>query len=293
MKILSVHAHFDDFEFCAAGTFELWRQRLGPQCTARILVCTDGAAGHQFRTRQETAQLRYQEQEASARRGGCQFQLLRLPDGQPPREGFLVTHELLAGLWRAIREFAPDYLFCPPLPLDPLAGVHNDHLTVAEAVRRAAYFINVPHAYTPEYPADETHSTPCPVPVILAVHDAYMSGTNAYDLAVDIEPAFDTVAEMSWCHQSQLIEWLPWVGRHQFQPARSLDEWRGMLRARLERRNRELGIAGPRLAEVFSVTAWGEVPTLEKLLDEIPNLLLEHCHLERLRERLTRVRGEA
>ena len=48
---------------------------------------------------------------------------------------------------------------------------------------------------------------------------------------------------------SQLLEWLPWVGRHQFQPARSLDEWRGMLRARLERRNRELGIAGPRLAE--------------------------------------------
>ena len=30
MKILCVHAHFDDFEFAAAGTFELWRRKLGP-----------------------------------------------------------------------------------------------------------------------------------------------------------------------------------------------------------------------------------------------------------------------
>ena len=67
MKILCIHAHFDDFEFAAAGTFELWRRKLGPSLRARVIVCTDGRAGHQFRTRDETGRLRLQEQQASAR----------------------------------------------------------------------------------------------------------------------------------------------------------------------------------------------------------------------------------
>ncbi len=86
MKALCIHAHFDDFEFVVAGTFELWRRELGPDFTGRVVVCTDGKAGHQFRTREETGRLRLQEQEASARVGGYQFERLRLPDGQPPRE---------------------------------------------------------------------------------------------------------------------------------------------------------------------------------------------------------------
>ena len=188
MKALFVHAHYDDYEFTAAGTFELWRQRLGETFHARVVVCTDGQAGHHFRTRAETGRLRFQEQEASARLGRYEFELLRLPSGEVPREACLqVTPALLAALWKAIREFEPDYLFCPPLPIDPLAGIHNDHATIAEAVRRVAYMINVPHAFTPEYPADEATSSPCRVPVILTVYDGYMFGANSYDLAIDVE----------------------------------------------------------------------------------------------------------
>jgi LmbE family N-acetylglucosaminyl deacetylase len=29
VKILCVHAHYDDFEFVAAGTFEMWKRKLG------------------------------------------------------------------------------------------------------------------------------------------------------------------------------------------------------------------------------------------------------------------------
>src|SRR5690606_7540571 len=146
----------------------------------------------------------------SARLGGYEFVPLLLPDGTMPREACLqVTPELLAALWKAIRDFEPDYLLCPPLGSDPLAGIHNDHETVAEAVRRVAYMINVPHAFTPEYPADETKSVPCKVPVILNVHDSYMHGANACDLAVDVEEVFGVVAQLAWCHQSQIREWLP------------------------------------------------------------------------------------
>src|SRR5262245_64435945 len=133
MKALCIHAHFDDYEFVASGTFEMWRRKLGSDFTGRVIVCTDGSAGHQFRTRKETSRIRLKEQQASARIGGYQFEWLRLPNGQPPREACLqITTDLLAALWKAIREFEPDYLFCPPLPSDPVAGIHNDHLTVAD-----------------------------------------------------------------------------------------------------------------------------------------------------------------
>ena len=69
MKILCLHAHFDDFEFVASGTFELWRRKLGDGLRAKVIVCTDGKAGHHFRTREETGKVRLEEQRASARLG--------------------------------------------------------------------------------------------------------------------------------------------------------------------------------------------------------------------------------
>jgi hypothetical protein len=126
------------------------------------------------------------------------------------------------------------------------------------------------------------------VPVILNDHDAYMFGANSYDLAVDVEDAFDVIVRETWCHQSQIAEWLPWVGRHDMQPPKSVEEWAKMLRERFERRNRELGIRSPRFTEVFTVTAWGEVPTYEQVLRDLPNVSREASNLARLKERLGR-----
>lgn len=292
MKILCVHAHFDDFEFVAAGVFELWRRRLGEELQAKVIVCTDGAGGHHFRTREETAAVRLREQEESARIGGYAFERLCAPDGAPFRGGWPVpTKDFLAALWKAIRDFEPDYLFCPPLPTDSLVGIHTDHVNVAEAVRRVAYFINVPHAYTPEYPTDERHSVPCKVPVILNVSDSYMATARSFDLAVDVELAFDRIAAMSWCHQSQIVEWLPWVGRHDMQVASSLEEWKKQLRARIRSGNRRLGIRSSHVFEVFTVTAWGAVPDYATLVKDIPGLSQRQSRLGPLRRRLQCWRG--
>jgi LmbE family N-acetylglucosaminyl deacetylase len=292
MKILCVHAHFDDYEFVASGLFELWKRKLGPELRARVMVCTDGKAGHQFRTREELHRIRMEEQEASARIGGYELEVLRLPNGEVPREACLqVSIPLLASLWKAIRDFEPDYLFCPPIPADPLAGIHVDHIAVAEAVRQVAYMINVPHAFTPEYPADETKSELCKVPVILNTYDGYMAGANAFDLGIDVEDAFPQILKMTFCHQSQLMEWLPWVGRHQMQAPRSIEDWAETLRARLQRENRELGIVSDRVFEVFTVTAWGELPTVEQLAEDFPGLVEKHSNLDLLRQRLKRWSG--
>jgi LmbE family N-acetylglucosaminyl deacetylase len=289
MKILCIHAHFDDFEFVAAGTFELWKRKMGADLQAKVIVCTDGKAGHHFRTREETGRIRIREQLASAKIGAHEFEQLKLPDGKAPREACLqVTPELLAALWKSIRDFEPDYLFCPPIAGDPLAGIHVDHITVAEAVRQVAYMINVPHAFTPEYPADETKSNSCKVPVIINVYDGYMSGGNSYDLAVEVEEAFPKMCEMSWCHQSQIAEWLPWVERHNVVPPKSPAEWSQALRKRFEARQRTLGFGAERLLEFFNVTAWGTVPAYEQILKDVPGISATASNLNRLKERLLR-----
>lgn len=292
MRVLCVHAHFDDFEFVAAGTFELLRRRAAADFCARVIVCTDGRAGHQFRTREETARIRFAEQEASALVGGYEFELLRRPNGKPFDEGHrTLTSELVASLWHAIRSFEPDYLFCPPLPSDTLAGVHPDHITVAEAVRRVAYLINVPHAFLDEYPiADERTSRWVKTPVILNTYDGYMAGANAGDLVVDVEAAFDVIAAESWCHQSQINEWLPWVARHHIEPTPNLEAWKQKLRLRFERQARELGLPTDRAWEAFTPTAWGIVPTLEQLERDLPLTTADPTRRARLEDRLTRWR---
>ncbi|MDB6040422.1 MAG: hypothetical protein JWM99_4263 [Verrucomicrobiales bacterium] len=293
MRALCIHAHFDDYEFVAAGTFELLRQRHPGNFQGQLIVCTDGKAGHHFRTRDETGRMRLHEQRKSAALGHYEFEQLTLPSGEIPREGCIdVAPPFLAALWKAIRSFEPDYIFCPPLPNDPLAGVHIDHWAVAEAVRKVAYMINVPHAFTPEYPADESKSNPCKVPVILNTYDGYMCGENAFDLAIDVESVFSLVAEQSYCHQSQISEWLPWVARHQMSAPGSMSEWCQTLRKRFERQNREFGMPLTPLCEFFSVTAWGMIPTLAQLERDFPKSIAPTTVADRLGMRLTRWRRE-
>ncbi len=293
MKLLHVHAHFDDFEFVSAGLFEMQRRALEGDLQARVLVCTDGKAGHHFRTRDETMEMRLAEQRTSAAIGDYEFHLLRYPSGLVPREACLqLSIPLLAALWKEIRDFEPDYLFCPPYPSDPLAGVHIDHLTVAEAIRKVAYMVNVPHAFTPEFPANEVEVKACRTPVILNVYDGYMTGANGFDLAVDVDDAFSEISRMTWCHQSQISEWLPWIDRHELPTPRSFEEWSEILRTKFLRRNRELGVVSDRVHEFFTVTAWGTLPTVESLLADFRQISRAHSRLEALEQRLRRWRGE-
>ena len=292
MKIQCVHAHPDDFEFVASGTFT--RFNLEKNATSLATICTDGAGGHHRHSRELTARIRRDEQEQALAIGtvGCEW--LHLPDGKIPREGCIDVGRLfLAALWKSIRQFQPTYLFCPPLPADPLAGIHVDHVAVAEGVRKVAYLLNVPHAFTPEYPELETPEPhPCATPVILQTHDSYTAGANAFDLAIDVEDQFGTIARMSWAHQSQITEWLPWVGRHHMQPPSSLADWESMLRQRFLRRNREMGVSSSRIHEFFTVTAWGEVPSIDQLLLDFPGIAPDWSQLSLLENRLTRWRAD-
>lgn len=298
MKILCIHAHFDDFEFACAGLFLHWKRTSatqGESAEGKILVCTDGAAGHHFRSREETSRIRQEEQAKAAEIGGFEWEILRDHDGNTFREGCIETNRVfLASLWKSIRDYQPDYIVCPPIPKDPRIGVHVDHLQVAEGVRRVAYLINVPHAFSPEFPAlTENNTDPefIETPVILTAFDSYMGADDAHDLEIDISPYMDTIAEMSFCHQSQIAEWLPWVGRHSMQAPQTLAAWKTQLWDRFMERNRSAGIDSAKPREFFTVTAWGIVPDLPKLLQDLPPF---DCRSEsELLNRLKIWRGES
>ncbi|MGE3312469.1 MAG: PIG-L deacetylase family protein [Limisphaerales bacterium] len=292
MRLLFVHAHFDDYEFTAAGTFELFRRKHGDGVRRRVLVCTDGGAGHHQMSREETVRRRLWEQEQAAAKGGFEFRLLKDPEGHPFREARLRTASaFLPALWREIREFEPDYLFCPPIPAGTLSGVHIDHLDVAEAVRAVAYLINVPHAFSPEYPPEGGETGEARfvrTPVILNVFDGYMAEGQGHDLAVDVTGVADFVADLAWCHESQLKEWLPWVDRHNLSVPRDLDGWRPQFRELVNRRKGSLGLgAVPGLFEVFVVTAWGLIPKLEDLVRDFPAIDSQASPRERLGTKLS------
>jgi len=294
MKLLFVHAHFDDYEFTAAGTFELWHRKLGEEVERRVLVCTDGGAGHHRMNREETAQRRLREQEASARLGNFDFRLLTDSKGVAFPEARLATSpDFLPSLWREIRDFEPDYLFCPPIPGSTLAGVHVDHLNVAEAVRSVAYMINVPHAFTLEYPDGGGDARPVRTPVILNTYDGYMAGEHGHDLAIEITEVADLVADLAWCHTSQLTEWLPWVDRHNLSTPANAAAWRPQFRDVVARRKRALRIEVQGLFEVFLVTAWGTVPRMEQLIRDFPALSAGASALDRLAARLDEWRASS
>ena len=73
---------------------------------------------------------------------------------------------------------------------------------------------------------------------------------------------------------------------------KSKDEWRATLEYRYAKRNRELGLGGQPMAEVFGVTAWGEIPTLDQLKADLPNLITPAETEVRLAKRLAQWRGE-
>ena len=290
---MCVHAHFDDLELSGGGTFELFRQKYGNQLQTLSLVCTDGKAGHHFLTRDETGRIRKSEQEVAGKIGGYETELLTLPDGSHAREGCLILDTaFMAALWHSIRRFQPDYLFCPPLTSHPLAGLHVDHEAVADAVRKIAYMVNVPHAFTPEYPTDETQSESIKVPVILNFFDLYQKSLNLpHDIAFNIEPVFDIPLRTSYAYRSQIKEWLPWVVPNEFSAPKDLEEWKEFLINFYHSNSRKMGIVPERLIEAFTITAWGSIPSYEQLIEDFPSMDVEASHFDELEKRLSQWRA--
>jgi len=249
-------AHQDDWELTTSGLWAKLRRR-GVDFEGLVVTTTDGRSGHHRMRPAETARRRQAEARRAAALLGCRAAFLRDNRGRAFWNGQLMCDTRTRGaVWKLIRDFRPDVVFCPPRSDRWRAGCHNDHVVTADLVWSVAYQVQVPHAF-PQY-AYGTELEPCEPPLIVAAYDSYLLGAG-WDLAVDVTDVFEKKVDAIDCHRSQVYEWLPWVGK--YQAPRNRRELAARMRERHLDRNRAVGMKSRRLFEYFYLTSWGRAAT--------------------------------
>ena len=274
LRVMSVMAHQDDFEFEAAGLFLRLREYYGDNVELKVLTTSTGLSGHHVMDTDQTIRVREAEAIASADVVGAEYENLRQLDGSHIPAQVFCDRNMLGGLWNAIRAFAPDYIIAPPVVTNPLAGIHIDHQHTAEAVRLVAYQLGVPNAYPT---INAPRQTRFPVPAILTCPDAYCKEA-LWHFGVDCNNVREKKISMLLKHKSQICEWLPFVNSlNNTDPALAAAEWdENVWRSNLDRRvtavNKRHGFDDAVFREYFAVTRWGFVPPAEKVEQDFPFL---------------------
>ncbi len=274
LRVMSVMAHQDDFEFEAAGLFLRLREYYGDNVELKVLTTSTGLSGHHVMDTDQTIRVREAEAIASADVVGAEYENLRQLDGSHIPAQVFCDRNMLGGLWNAIRAFAPDYIIAPPVVTNPLAGIHIDHQHTAEAVRLVAYQLGVPNAYPT---INAPRQTRFPVPAILTCPDAYCKEA-LWHFGVDCNNVREKKISMLLKHKSQICEWLPFVNSlNNTDPALAAAEWdENVWRSNLDRRvnavNMRHGFDDAVFREYFAVTRWGFVPPAEKVEQDFPFL---------------------
>jgi len=119
-------------------------------------------------------------------------------DGQ-----LMPTLEVRLQIIKKIREWNADIVIAPR-PND----YHPDHRYTGVLVQDAAYMVAVPNI-APETPALKKN------PVFLYFQDRFQR-PNPFrpDIAIDITNVFDKKIAALDAHESQMYEWLPWIGHY-------------------------------------------------------------------------------
>jgi LmbE family N-acetylglucosaminyl deacetylase len=254
IKVMSIMAHQDDFEFNAGGLFSLLRRKYKNRLQIRLVASSKGSSGHHQMNPEDVFRRRAAEQGESAALLGAGYECLTGLDGEHLSGQVFPDRNTVGGIWNAIRRFEPDYIFCPPVISDPLAGIHIDHYNTACAVRLAAYQVIVPNAY-PTLGAAVNRKRVA-MPLILNVDDPYANPDQCH-VVREIASVYEQKVRMALCHESQILEWLPWTrGSKPLTRKEFIREFRTrhtVVNARYGRDDRS-----PR--EYFTFTRWGRSP---------------------------------
>ena len=266
IKVLCIGAHPDDCDIRTGGlTAKL--TRAGHE--VMFVSATDGSAGHHEMDRDGLRARRRGEADAVAKMLGIRYLVLDNLDGD--LEPTLKNREEMI---RIIRSFAPDVILTHR-PND----YHPDHRSTGVLVQDSSFTLLVP-LIVPDAPA--MRQAPC----IMFMYDRF---SRPYpftpDVAIATDEVIETKMEALLCHESQLLEWLPWV-EHKYDilnapskeearrlaadyrrrdDARVADESRDLLK-------KEYGDArggSVKYAEAFEVSEYGSA-----LSDEVREILL-------------------
>jgi LmbE family N-acetylglucosaminyl deacetylase len=195
IRIIMIGAHPDDCDNDGGGTAILFA-KMG--YAIKFVSVTNGDAGHQTMKGTALAKRRFAEAQEAGKRFGVTYDVLNNHDGE-----LLPTLEVRVQVIKKIREWNADVVIAPR-PND----YHPDHRYTGVLVQDAAYMVAVPNV-APETPALKKN------PVFLYFQDGFQR-PNPFrpDVAVDISNVFAQKMHAMDAHESQMYEWLPWIGHY-------------------------------------------------------------------------------
>ncbi|MDX2048679.1 MAG: PIG-L family deacetylase [Chitinophagaceae bacterium] len=193
VRIIMIGAHPDDCDMDGGGTAALLAS-MGH--AVKFVSVTNGDAGHQSMGGGMLAKRRTAEAHEAGRRLGVVYDVLDNHDGE-----LVPSLDVRLQVIRKIREWNADVVIAPR-PND----YHPDHRYTGILVQDAAYMVAVPYV-APDVPPLKKN------PVFLYFQD-FFQRPNAFrpDVAVDITSVYEKKVDALDAHESQVYEWLPWIG---------------------------------------------------------------------------------
>lgn len=265
LRIIMIGAHPDDCDQDGGGTAILFA-KLG--YAVKFVSVTNGDAGHQSMGGGMLAKRRMDEAKEAGKRFGVEYEVLDNHDGE-----LLPTLERRLQVIRKIREWNADIVIAPR-PND----YHPDHRYTGVLVQDAAYMVAVPNVAADTPPLKKN-------PVFLYFQD-FFQRPNPFrpDVAVDISSVFTQKIHALDAHESQVYEWLPWIGGYLEKVPKEVSKRESWLATdRSVRITPEVRIALEKWygkdhavkvqhAEAFEVCEYGSRPTDEDLKRLFPML---------------------
>jgi len=265
IRIIMIGAHPDDCDQDGGGTAILFAS-MG--YAVKFVSVTNGDAGHQTQGGGALAKRRTAEAKEAGKRFGVEYDVLDNHDGE-----LLPTLDVRLQIIRKIREWNADIVIAPR-PND----YHPDHRYTGVLVQDVAYMVAVPNV-APDTPPLKKN------PVFLYFQD-FFQRPNAFrpDIAVDISSVYEKKIYALDAHQSQVYEWLPWIGGYADQvPASSADRLKWLtkrqavpitaeVRKSLEKWYGKEHSDRVQYAEAFEICEYGTQPNSETILKLFPML---------------------
>jgi LmbE family N-acetylglucosaminyl deacetylase len=265
LRIIMIGAHPDDCDQDGGGTAILFSKR---GHAVKFVSVTNGDAGHQSIGGGMLAKRRMLEAKEAGKRFGVEYEVLDNHDGE-----LLPSLEVRLQVIRKIREWNADIVIAPR-PND----YHPDHRYTGVLVQDAAYMVAVPNVAADTPPLKKN-------PVFLYFQD-FFQRPNAFrpDVVIDISSVYQQKIHALDAHESQVYEWLPWIGGYLDQVPKDVaqrESWLATNRAvkiipevrtSLEKWYGRDAAAKVMHAEAFEICEYGSRPTEEDLKRLFPML---------------------
>lgn len=194
---LVVTPHPDDAEGGVGATMAKWIAEAGTEVV--VLLCTNGdkGTGDKEMSPVRLAEIREKEQlDASGYLGVKEVVFLRHPDGTLEND-----MQFRGEVVREIRRHKPEVVFA----IDPYrvaSHTHRDHRMSGQVALDAAYSYAWSHLYFPEQITEEGLQPH-------RVKEAYLWGTEAADVFIDVEGYMEAKATSLSLHASQMRQRTP------------------------------------------------------------------------------------